>query len=114
MDTVAINPNVTGENLGQQTILPSSFSGSTRNMIQNCQDALAINRYYGGANLFITVTVDPNCPEIQDALFPGQKASDRPDLIVHVFHAKVAAILKDICANGAIGWTVAHVYTIEF
>ena len=48
MDAVTIDPNATGENIGQRTILPSSFSGSTRNMIQNCQDALAINCYFGG------------------------------------------------------------------
>jgi len=29
MDAVAIDPNATGENVGQQTILPSSFAGST-------------------------------------------------------------------------------------
>ena len=118
MDAVAIDPNATGDNIGQRTILPSSFAGSTRNMIQNCQDALAINHYFGGADLFITVTVDPNCPEILDALLdallPGQKPNDRPDLIVRVFHAKVAAILKDICTQGVMGRTVAHVYTIEF
>jgi len=33
MDAVAIGPNATGENIGQWTILPSSFAGSTRNMI---------------------------------------------------------------------------------
>ena len=76
MDAVAIDPNATGENIGQRTILPSSFAGSTRNMIQNCQDALAINRYHGGANLFITATADPNWPEVRDAMLPGQQPSD--------------------------------------
>ncbi len=76
MDAVAIDPNATGENVGQWTILPSSFAGSTRNMIQNCQDALAINRYHSGADLFITATADPNWPEVKDALPPGQKSSD--------------------------------------
>ena len=46
MDAVAADPNAEGANIGQQTILPSSFAGSTWNMIQNCQDALAINCYY--------------------------------------------------------------------
>jgi hypothetical protein len=73
MDAVAIDPNATGENIGQRTILPSSFAGSMRNMIQNCQDALAINRYYGGADIFLTATADPNWPEVKDALLPGQK-----------------------------------------
>ena len=83
-------------------------------MIQNCQDALAINQYYGGADLFTTATADPNWPEIKNALSLGQKSSDRPDLIVRVFHAKMAAMTKDICKNGIMGRTVTHVYTIEF
>ncbi len=103
-----------GENIGQRIILPSSFQGSARNMIQNCQDALAINRYYHGADLFITVTADPNWPEIKAALEPGQSSSDRPDLVVRVFHAKVKQILKDITVDGIMGKTVARVYTVEF
>jgi hypothetical protein len=114
MDAVAVDPNATGEDVGQRTILPSSFAGSTRNMIQNCQDALAINRYYGGADLFITATADPNWPEIKDALLPGQKSSDRPDLIVRVFRAKMVAMIQDICKKGVMGRTIARVYTIEF
>jgi len=83
---------------GLSCLLP--FAGSTQNMIQNCQDALAINHYYGGADLFITATADPNWPEIKDALLLGQKSSDRPDLIVHVFCAKMVAMIKDICKKG--------------
>ena len=36
MDAVAADLNAEGANIGQQTILPSSFAGSTWNMIQNC------------------------------------------------------------------------------
>ena len=64
--------------------------------------------------LFLTATADPNWPEVKNALLPGQKSSDRPDLIVCVFHAKMAAMIKDICKNGIMGQTVAHVYIIEF
>ncbi|KAH9053086.1 hypothetical protein EDB87DRAFT_1569732, partial [Lactarius vividus] len=38
--------------LFQGFILPSSFSGSTHNMQQHYQDALAINHYFGGGDLF--------------------------------------------------------------
>ena len=99
MDAVAIDPNATGENVGQQTILPSSFAGSTRNMIQNCQDALAINCYHGGANLFITATADPNWPEVKDALPPSQKSSDQPDLTVCVFHAKMVLLVEQLLTS---------------
>ena len=74
--------------LGKRFILPSSFSGSTCNMQQHCQDALAINCHFGGGDLFITMTANPTWPEITSALLPNQKAPDRPDLVVRVFHAK--------------------------
>ena len=59
-------------------------------MIPNCQDALAINRYYQGADLFLTATANPKWPEIQEALLPGQSVNDCPDIICHVFHLKMA------------------------
>lgn len=111
MDAIAADPQANAGDIGQRTILPSSFSGSTRNMIQNCQDALAINRHFGGADLFVTVTANPNRPEITEALLPGQKPHDRPDQIVRVFHAKMKAIIDDL-TKGALGIIVAHVYTI--
>jgi hypothetical protein len=114
MDAVAANPNAEGADVGQRTILPSSFAGSTRNMIQSCQDALAINRYYHGADLFLTATANPKWPEIQEVLLPGQSASDRPDLSCRVFHLKMVQLIKDICEHGIMGRTVARVWTIEF
>ena len=101
------------DELGMRFILPSSFTGSTRNMQQHLQDALAINRYYGGGDLFITMTANSYWPEIKDALFRGQAPSDRPDLIVRVFFAKLKALIKEI-RNGALGAWAAHLYTIEF
>jgi hypothetical protein len=71
VDAVAANPDPEAQNLGQRTILLSTFSGSSHNMIQHCQDALAINHHFKGANLFMTVTTDPNWPEIQAELLPG-------------------------------------------
>jgi hypothetical protein len=80
---------------------------------QLCQDALAITHYYGGGDFFITMTANPAWPEIQEALFQGQTASDRPDLVVHIFRAKLKSLIKDII-NGELGATNAYLYTIEF
>src|ERR1700678_243325 len=60
------------------------------------------------------MTANPNWPEIKEALLPGQTASDRPDLVDRVFHAKVQALIDDIHCNGYLGRTVARVWTIEF
>ena len=113
-DTVAADPAVDGCNIGMRTILPSSFTGSTRFMIQNLQDALAINRHSGGADLFLTMTADPNWPEIKAELLPGQTAADQPDLVAQVFKAKMHQLIKDIFRNGMLGNAVARMDTIEF
>ena len=112
-DAVAHDVDTNLENLGQRIILPSSFSGSTRHMQQQCQDALAINRYFGGGDLFITMTANSSWPEIQNALLPGQAAHDRPDLVVRVFHAKLHSLIKDM-KQGILGDMAAFLYTIEF
>lgn len=83
-------------------------------MVQNCQDALALNRHFHGADLFITVTANFNWPEIRDNLLPGQTSADRPDLVTQVFRAKMREILDDIFKRHILGETVAQVYTIEF
>jgi len=113
-DAINQNPDIDGNDLGVRTILPSSHTGSTRFMMQCCQDALAINRNFGGADLFLTATANPNWPEIQRELLPGQTATDRPDLVSRVFHLKMKDLLEDIFKNNILGVTVARVYTIEF
>ena len=112
-DTVAANADTNLNNLGQHFILPSSFTGGTRHMQQQCQDALAINHHFGGGDLFITMTANPFWPEIQDALFDGQTASDCPDLVVWVFHAKLLSLIKDF-KSGIMGEINGFLYTIEF
>ena len=93
VDAVNANDNADMDQLGKKYILPSSFAGSTRNMQQHCQDALAINRHFGGGDLFITMTANPKWPEISDNLLHGQSSSDRPDLVVRVFHAKLQSLI---------------------
>ena len=111
---------------GQRIILPSSFSGGERHMTQLFQDAMAIARAFGKPDVFVTMTANPNWPEIQDQLLwevpPGaganhqrrkQKASDRPDIVARVFELKKNAMLKDI-QDGLFGRVLAIVHTIEF
>lgn len=64
------------------TILPSSYYGGSRQMLECYQDAMAIARHLGAPQLFITMTANPNWPEITNELLPGQTASDLPDLAV--------------------------------
>jgi hypothetical protein len=89
-DVVAANVDTDINELGRCIIiLPSSFSGSTRNMQQLCQDALAINRHFGGGDLFVTMTANFKWPDILHALLPP----GRPDLIVRIFHVKLHSLI---------------------
>lgn len=108
------NADGDSQELGQRVILPSSFTGSTRNMIQYYQDSLAITRHFGGADLFLTMTADPKWPEIESALLPGQAAADRPDLVCRVFQAKLQELLTALTKDQALGKVLAYIYTIEF
>ncbi|XP_074096362.1 uncharacterized protein LOC141525697 [Cotesia typhae] len=63
--------------IGKVIILPSPFSGSPRNMLQNYQDAMAIVRKHGKTDLFITMTCNPNWKEIKENLLE--------DTLAHVY-----------------------------
>jgi hypothetical protein len=113
VDAVAADVDANLNQLGTRFILPSSFTGSTCHMQQLLQDALAINCYFGGGDLFITMTANPSWPEIKSALYQGQSASDCPDLVIRIFKLKLLSLIKDI-SNGVLGDISAFLYTIEF
>lgn len=60
---------------------------------------MPIVRAFGKPDLFITVTCNPNWPEIKNTLLPEQTAQDRPDLYTIEFqkcglpHAHILFIL---------------------
>ncbi|XP_073224868.1 uncharacterized protein [Cicer arietinum] len=113
----AINQgNVMTNSVGRMTILPLSYTGGPRYRVQNYQDAMAICRYAGYPNLFLTFTCNPKWPEIQFFLeiVEGQKSDDRPDIISRVFSIKLWELINDIKRQQIFGKVTAVVYTIEF
>jgi len=98
--------NVNGR-IGKMVILPSTFIGSPRNMLQNYQDAMAIVARYGKPDLFITMTCNPKWREIQENLLPGQQVSDR-------FNIKKDYLIDVIVKQKFFGEVAAFVYVIEF
>ena len=81
------------------------------------QDALAIMRCFRSKpDLFITITANPEWPEITEAIAQHSHLSnqDRDDIIVRVFRAKLKEILNDILNNHVLGIIVGYVYVIEF
>ena len=68
----------------------------------------------GKPDLFITMTCNPNWPEIQEALSPTETWDNRPDLTCRVFKMKLDAMIKDI-EDGCFGSDpMAIVASIEF
>uniref|UniRef100_A0AC34QDY1 Helitron helicase-like domain-containing protein n=1 Tax=Panagrolaimus sp. JU765 TaxID=591449 RepID=A0AC34QDY1_9BILA len=95
-------------------VLPATFTGSPRYMEQNYQDAMTMVRKYGKPDLFITMTCNPNWPEIKENLKPGQEVTDRPDIAVRVFKQKVDELVHLLNKGKIFGKVRAYVYTIEF
>ena len=100
--------------VGKTTILPPTITGSPRWYVERYQDAMCIVRNEGKPDIFVTFTCNTMWPEIQQSLFPGESAFDRPDICARVFKMKSDALVKDIVKNGIMGLTTAHVYTIEW
>lgn len=84
--------------MGKGFILPSGFVGSRRYMQQNFQDALAVCRYIGHPDVFLTMTTNPVWDEIMEMmkLIPHCSPQNSPDVIAHVFHLKLQQLVDDI------------------
>jgi len=101
-----------GSEVGEMTMLPASYTGGRRYMIQNYHDGIAIYREYGPPDFFITFTCNPKWLEISEAIFdPGQKTSDRNDLIVRVFNMKLEELLHDLRCGTPFGPCSAGIIT---
>ncbi|GKA09992.1 DNA helicase PIF1, ATP-dependent [Tanacetum coccineum] len=102
--------------LGKRIVLPRTFTGSPRYMMQNYQDAMALCRTYDNPDLFITFPSNPKWPEISEMLtyFPGQKSHDRPEIGTRVFKIKLTELLDDLTKIHVFGESRGVVYVIEF
>ena len=70
---------------------------------------LTIHCFYilgrGQPDAFVTMTCNPEWPEIKNNLLPGETANDRPDLVARVFYLKLQSLLIDLrsCFGRAVG-----------
>ena len=103
------NPAVIG-----RKILSSSFSGGPRWYNAKFQDGMAICREFHKPDYFITMTCNPNWPEIKSALLPNQTPQDRPDLVSRVFKFKRDQLIHDLTHGEFLGKSVANMHVTEF
>lgn len=71
-----------------RTYLPKSFLGSKRYRRSMIADALAVVRRFGNPTFFITMTTNHQWTKTLSQLLPDQNASNRPDVVLGVHHAK--------------------------
>ncbi|XP_021974543.1 uncharacterized protein LOC110869610 [Helianthus annuus] len=91
-------------NTGQKVILPSSFTGGARFMQQNYLDAMALCKWFGYPDFFITITCNPKWPEISRFLKDTSiKPEDRPDILCQLFKMKLDSMIKDLKDNQFFG-----------
>ncbi|XP_022032442.1 uncharacterized protein LOC110933532 [Helianthus annuus] len=102
-------------NVGTPLILPSSFTGGARYMMQNYLDAMALCKWFGYPDFFITITCNPKWPEVKRFLKDTTlNPEDRPDILSRLLKVKMDAICKDLKECHMLGKATAIIYTIEF
>lgn len=95
-------------------MLPASYPGSPRFMMQAYHDAMAIVRTMGIPNVFLTFTCNPNWIDIVSQLQEGQTASDRMDLVARVFQIKAKALIKGLVKLGWFANVIGNIWTREY
>ncbi|KAF1854814.1 hypothetical protein Lal_00026526 [Lupinus albus] len=101
-------------NVGQRTVLPSSFIGSRRDLTQRYEDGMAIVLNDGKPDIFLTMTCNPSWPEITSELYEFQTAQDRPDLTTRIFRSKFEQLREDVIDKGVLGNVKSYMYVTEF
>ena len=101
------------EDDSRKTFLPSSFHGGKRHLKKLASNALAVVSEMGNPTVFVTLTCNPNWPEIAEKLLQGQTAFDREDIVCQVFKQKLDKILKNIRSGKYFGpHTVAYIIRV--
>ena len=109
----AVNTEEDISHLGRK-VLASSFTGGPRWFNAKYEDAMALVREFGKPDLFVTMTTNPEWPEIQDILTADQKPQDRPDVVSRVFNLKLKQILNDLTAGEIFGQVTAYLAVTEW
>ncbi|XP_021980159.1 uncharacterized protein LOC110876288 [Helianthus annuus] len=76
---------------------------------------MALCKWYGYPDFFITITCNPKWPEVKRFLKDSTiKAEDWPDILCRLFKRKLDSLIKDFKDSKYFGEINAVVYTVEF
>jgi hypothetical protein len=113
-DMLAQDAVLNAAQVGRRIVLPTTFHGSPRFMMQAYQDAMAIVRSLGIPDVFFTFMCNSNWPKIQSKLLEGQSAVDRSDLVARVFQMKVKKVFRGVCKAGWLAQVIGNIWTKEY
>ena len=85
-----------GVNAGRRIIFPPTFTGSPHYYNECFQNLTAVVRHMEKPDYFITFKTNPNEQEIQEALLPGEKPNEWPDICARVFKTKHDSLMDDV------------------
>ena len=74
--------------------LPASFVGSQAWTSEQAADAMALGRKFGKPTFFMTMTFNPDWPEVRNRLLPGQTAYDIPVVVAWAFKSRLEKVLR--------------------
>jgi hypothetical protein len=114
VDAAADGASTSQDSIGRRIVLPATITGTPRWFERSKQDAMAVSRHLGKADLFITMTCNPKWPDIANALLPGQTALDRPDIVQRVFLQKAHELVKLLKEGSLFGKCIALDAVIEW
>ncbi|KAL6582105.1 hypothetical protein OROMI_006119 [Orobanche minor] len=110
IDSMASQGKRRGSDIGQRFVLPASYVGSPRDMRRRYLNALALVSEYGRPDFFITMTCNPNWPEIRAGLLPREEAQNRSDLVARAFRGRHEEFKNDILRERVFGDVAAYLY----
>jgi Helitron helicase-like domain at N-terminus len=97
-------PEQIREGVGKHIILPSTFPGSPRNMLEHYQDAMAMVAQLGAPDLFITMTINPNDADIRRTLEKqigkGVQSNNVPHLVTRIAYLKFKKMMDEVRKDG--------------
>jgi hypothetical protein len=96
----------------RESYLPDSVHGSQCHLSALAKDTLVLVSEYGCPHVFLTLTCNPEWPEIQSQLINGQTAFDRRDVTVPVFELRLDKFKTNI-RNGKYFELREVIYTIH-
>jgi hypothetical protein len=75
-------------------------------------DSLALARYLEKPSIWLTITTNPNWPEICSQLQPGQQACDIPTVVCHAFCGQLKKLKQFLQSH--FGGLVYEICVVEF